>query len=96
MEAAAAVARQQYAMAGEMFQGPAAQQWRFMDGRWQPAAPQFNAQEAPQQMKFHGGACCCWDWLGLFFSFFNLSRLVLRSPRLALRRRSTPKRPLNK
>jgi len=64
-------------MAGEMFQGPA-QQWRFADGRWQPAAPQLNAQEAPQQMKFHGGACCCWDWLG--FSFFNLSRLVLRSP----------------
>ena len=36
-------------------------------------------------MNFHGGACCCWDWLGLLFLFFNLSRLVLRSPRLVVR-----------
>ena len=44
LEAGAAAARQQYAMAGGMFQGPASQ-WRLVEGRWQPAAP-----EAPQQI----------------------------------------------
>ena len=71
MEASAAVlaaARQHYATAGGMFQG----QWRYVDGGWRPASPQLNAQEANQQLKFHGGDFLLLGFAGvvLFDVFF--------------------------